>query len=41
MRQEAKESVEAAQNYRRELQLRLTGLKQACTQVTSDPRPDL
>ncbi|CAL8301573.1 unnamed protein product [Merluccius merluccius] len=33
MRQEAKESIEAAQNYRRELQLRLTGLKQACTQV--------
>lgn len=33
MRQEAKESIEAAQNYRTELQLRLTGLKQACTQV--------
>uniref|UniRef100_A0A3P8VH84 Uncharacterized protein n=1 Tax=Cynoglossus semilaevis TaxID=244447 RepID=A0A3P8VH84_CYNSE len=30
---EAKESIEAAQNYRSELQLRLHGLSQARTQV--------
>uniref|UniRef100_A0A3Q0RXV4 Uncharacterized protein n=1 Tax=Amphilophus citrinellus TaxID=61819 RepID=A0A3Q0RXV4_AMPCI len=31
--QEAKESIEAAQNYRGELQQRLHGLNQACKQV--------
>ena len=36
--QEAKESIEAAQNYRSELQQRLHGLSQARKQVLN-PRP--
>lgn len=35
--QEAKESIEAAQNYRSELQQRLQGLNQARKQVRQDP----
>lgn len=36
--QEAKESIEAAQNYRSELQQRLNGLNQARKQVPRYPR---
>lgn len=39
--QEAKESIEAAQNYRSELQQRLNGLNQARKQVLQSVHPPL